>query len=114
VIESPEALVALAQMDILEIHTWNTRHGKVEHPDRIVLDLDPGPQVGWPAVVAAARQVRALLRAVGLESFVTILRGETASLADGDSRDRIRGGKRAAVGTQCSDGMIGRAGRMVN
>jgi bifunctional non-homologous end joining protein LigD len=76
VIESPEALVALAQMDILEIHTWNTRHRKVEHPDRIVLDLDPGPQVGWPAVVAAARQVRALLRAVGLESFVKTTGGK--------------------------------------
>src|SRR4029078_7454970 len=40
VIESPEAIVALAQMDILEIHTWNTRYDKVELPDRIVIDLD--------------------------------------------------------------------------
>src|SRR5436190_11442330 len=56
VIESLEALVALAQMDILEIHTWNTRYRKVEYADRVVLDLDPGPEVGWSEVVAAARQ----------------------------------------------------------
>ena len=42
VIESPDAIVALAQMDILEIHTWNTRQDKVELPDRVVIDLDPG------------------------------------------------------------------------
>jgi bifunctional non-homologous end joining protein LigD len=76
VIESPEALVALAQMDILEIHTWNTRYRKVEHPDRIVLDLDPGPDVAWPEVTGAARQVRVLLRALGLESFVKTTGGK--------------------------------------
>src|SRR3954466_3254188 len=70
VIESPEALVSLAQMDILEIHTWNTRYKKVDCPDRIILDLDPGPDVGWPAVVAAARQVREVLQTVDLDSYV--------------------------------------------
>jgi bifunctional non-homologous end joining protein LigD len=70
VVESPEALVSLAQMDILEIHTWNTRYGKVEHPDRIVLDLDPGPEIEWAAVVEAAKTVRRLLRTLDLESYV--------------------------------------------
>ena len=70
VIESPEAIISLAQMDILEIHTWNTRHGKVEYPDRIVFDLDPGPEVAWTTVIDAARTVRRLLRTLELESFV--------------------------------------------
>ena len=70
VIESPEAILSLVQMDILEIHTWNSRHRKVEHPDRIVLDLDPGPQVAWPTVVSSARTVRKLLHGLDLESFV--------------------------------------------
>jgi bifunctional non-homologous end joining protein LigD len=69
VIESPAALVSLAQMDVLEIHTWNTRYTKVEYPDRIVLDLDPGPEVDWTAVVAAGTLVRAMLRTLGLESW---------------------------------------------
>lgn len=76
VIESPEALISLAQINILEIHTWNTRYKKVECPDRIVLDLDPGPEVAWPAVVAAARKVRALLQTVDLDSFVKTTGGK--------------------------------------
>ena len=68
--DSVQALVSLAQMDILEIHTWNSRFATLEQPDRIVIDLDPGEQVTWPAVVAAARTVRSLLRVLDLESFV--------------------------------------------
>jgi bifunctional non-homologous end joining protein LigD len=68
--DSVEALVSLAQMDILEIHTWNSRFARLEQPDRVVIDLDPGDQVAWPAVVAAAKTVRGLLRVLDLESFV--------------------------------------------
>jgi bifunctional non-homologous end joining protein LigD len=70
VIESPEAIVALAQMDIVEIHTWNSRSERVEYPDRVVLDLDPGEQVTWPTMVAAGRLLRELLHTLNLESFV--------------------------------------------
>jgi bifunctional non-homologous end joining protein LigD len=64
------ALVGLAQMNAIEIHTWNATHARIERPDRIVIDLDPGERVGWPAVVAAARLVRRMLSALDLESFV--------------------------------------------
>ena len=70
VIESPEAIIGLAQMDILEIHTWNTRYDKVELPDRIVVDLDPGAHVSWREVIDAARLVREMLRTLRLESWV--------------------------------------------
>ena len=63
-------ILALVQMDVLEIHTWNSTVDDVEHPNRLVLDLDPGPDVRWPAVVAAARAVRDVFAALGLESFV--------------------------------------------
>jgi bifunctional non-homologous end joining protein LigD len=68
--DSVAALVSLAQMDVLEIHTWNSQFKHVEQPDRIVIDLDPGAQVSWEAVIAAARLVRSLLSALELESFV--------------------------------------------
>jgi len=70
VIETAAGIVGLAQMDILEIHTWNSRYQRVELPDRIILDLDPGPDVDWPAVVAAATLVRRMMRTLDLESFV--------------------------------------------
>lgn len=64
------ALVGLAQMDILEVHTWNARFADIERPDRIVIDLDPGDGIEWGAIVAAARLVRRLLAALDLDSFV--------------------------------------------
>jgi len=70
VIESFEGIIGLAQMDILEIHTWNTRYQRVECPDRLVLDLDPGPDVDWPSVVAAAKLLRNLLATLDLDSWV--------------------------------------------
>jgi bifunctional non-homologous end joining protein LigD len=70
VADTPEALLSLVQMDAIEIHTWNTRDRAVELPDRIVVDLDPGPLVGWRAVVEAALRMRSALKALGLQSFV--------------------------------------------
>lgn len=70
VIESLRSVIALAQMSVLEIRVWNTRIDRVEQPDRVIFDLDPGPDVGWKQVVAAAKLVRDALRAIRLESFV--------------------------------------------
>ena len=63
-------IVSLAQMDVLEIHTWNSVFEDVERPNRLVFDLDPGDEVDWPAVVRGARMVRDALTALKLESFV--------------------------------------------
>ena len=70
VADSVEALVALAQMGIVEIHTWNSTDDDVERPNRIILDLDPGPHVTWTQVVTAAKLVRDVLKTLGLESWV--------------------------------------------
>jgi bifunctional non-homologous end joining protein LigD len=68
--DSLTAVIGLVQLNVLEMHTWNSRAADVERPDRIVIDLDPGESVGWRAVVAAAKQVRDLFAALDLESFV--------------------------------------------
>jgi bifunctional non-homologous end joining protein LigD len=68
--DSPAALVSLVQMGVLEVHTWNSRCARVEQPDRIVIDIDPGRRVPWASVVESARVVRDLLRVLELESFV--------------------------------------------
>jgi bifunctional non-homologous end joining protein LigD len=70
VVDGPEALLSVAQMDVLELHTWNSTVERLEVPDRIVLDLDPGPEVPFAEVVRAARVVRAALEALGLAAFV--------------------------------------------
>jgi bifunctional non-homologous end joining protein LigD len=70
VADSIEAIVSLAQMGILEIHTWNSTADRVEHPNRIVWDLDPGPAVTWKQVVKAAALLRDVLETLGLTSWV--------------------------------------------
>lgn len=70
VVDSVEALVSLAQMNVMEIHTWNSTVEHLEQPDRIILDLDPGPRVRWTEVVAAARRVRAVLARLGLDAWI--------------------------------------------
>jgi bifunctional non-homologous end joining protein LigD len=70
VADSLTAVVALVQMGVIEIHTWNSRVADIERPDRIVIDLDPGERVAWASVIEAARLVRQLLSVLDLESFV--------------------------------------------
>ncbi|MES1207670.1 MAG: non-homologous end-joining DNA ligase, partial [Pseudomonadota bacterium] len=69
-VDDVAGLVALAQMNVLEIHTWNARVADIERPDRLVFDLDPGPRVTWNTVVEGAVHVRAALALLDLESFV--------------------------------------------
>jgi bifunctional non-homologous end joining protein LigD len=70
VADSIEAVVSLAQMGIVEIHTWNSTADDVERPNRLVWDLDPGPDVSWTQVVKAARLVRDVLETLKLRSWV--------------------------------------------
>jgi bifunctional non-homologous end joining protein LigD len=69
-------VVALAQMDVLEIHTWSSTVDDIERPNRLVFDLDPGEGVGWPDVVKAARLVRKELGALDLEAWVKTTGGK--------------------------------------
>ncbi|MEX2220756.1 MAG: DNA ligase D [Candidatus Rokuibacteriota bacterium] len=69
-------LIALAQIGVLEIHPWGTRVGRLERPDRLVLDLDPAPSLAWSRVVEAAEEARALLQDLGLVSFVKTTGGK--------------------------------------
>jgi bifunctional non-homologous end joining protein LigD len=70
VAESISAVVALAQMGIVEIHTWNSTIDDLERPNRIVWDLDPGPQVSWESIVVAARLLRDVLGTLRLRAWV--------------------------------------------
>lgn len=69
-------LLALVQFGALEIHAWGSKSDDVEHPDRIVFDLDPDPTVPWKRVVQAARELRELLADVKLKCFVKTTGGK--------------------------------------
>ena len=76
VADTRDAIVSLAQMGVLEIHTWNSTIEDIEHPDRLVWDLDPGPKVTWPQIVAAARLLRSILKSLRLEAWVKTTGGQ--------------------------------------
>ncbi len=69
-------LIALVQSGALEIHVRGSRLGALEMCDRIVFDLDPGEDVAWNDIVAAARETRERLAAEKLESFVKVSGGK--------------------------------------
>ena len=69
-------LVSLIQAGALEIHVWGSRADRLEHPDRMVFDLDPDPSVEWKRVVGAALGIRDILAKLDLESFVKTTGGK--------------------------------------
>jgi bifunctional non-homologous end joining protein LigD len=68
--------MALVQAGVLEIHVWGSSVEDIEACNRIVFDLDPAPEVEWPRVIDAAREVRDRLDRRGLESFVKTTGGK--------------------------------------
>lgn len=61
------SLVALVQLGVLEFHPWNARSDRMDRPDQLVFDLDPGPGVGWDALREGALALREVLEGLGFE-----------------------------------------------
>ncbi|WP_158785878.1 non-homologous end-joining DNA ligase [Granulicella sp. L46] len=75
-LDTAEALVSLAQMNVLEIHPWGSTNDDLEHPDRLIFDLDPDAELPWLTVAAAAAEVRQRLKNLGIESFLKLTGGK--------------------------------------
>ncbi|MFO1125395.1 MAG: DNA ligase D [Methylocystis sp.] len=69
-IKDLDGLIALVQAAALEIHPWGSTASDWERPDVIIMDLDPGEEVMWESVIAAAEETRDRLQSLGLSAFV--------------------------------------------
>ncbi len=70
VVRSAQGLASAAQMNVVELHTWNMRSGTMPHPDRMVFDLDPGEGVDAQALREGVEVMKMLLDELGLRSFL--------------------------------------------
>ena len=69
--DSPEALRYLANQGVLTFHAWAAREGDLEHPDVLVVDLDPATG-DFEEVRSAALELREVLRGRDLEGEVVL------------------------------------------
>jgi bifunctional non-homologous end joining protein LigD len=63
-------VISLVQIGVLEIHTWNCRADDNDHPDQLVFDLDPGPDLPWKRVVEAVQMLNRMLVSLKLPTFL--------------------------------------------
>ena len=69
-VDTAQALVSAAQMNVIEFHTWNSVVKTVNKPDRVIFDLDPGEGTTWANLQEAAVLMRTLLTELGLEAWL--------------------------------------------
>lgn len=68
VADQPPTLVYLAGQACITPHAWLSRSDRLEHPDRMIFDLDPRDGADTDVRVAA-RKIGALLHELGLRSW---------------------------------------------
>jgi bifunctional non-homologous end joining protein LigD len=65
-------LVYLAGQNVITPHIWLSRADRPREPDRLIIDFDPSPGVGFAEVRAAARDAGERLRDCGLAAYAML------------------------------------------
>ena len=93
-VDDVKGLIEIIQMGSIEIHPWGATVDDIEHPDRMIFDLDPAPDVPFEAVKLAALDLRKRLRRKGLESMLKCTGGKglhvTVPLAEKDDWESVK------------------------
>ena len=76
VVDDAPGVMELVQFNALEFHPWGAHADDPDNADRVVFDLDPGPDVPFAEVKRAAVHVRDLLEQLGLQSFLRTTGGK--------------------------------------
>lgn len=75
-LEGAEGLRTAAQFGGVEFHGWMSRLDDLDHPDRLIFDLDPDPSVDFAEVKSAARDIADRLEAIDLKTWPMISGGK--------------------------------------
>ena len=69
IVDNAAALVWVANLGCIELHTWHSRVPEIERPDYLLIDLDPTSDGQWPFVREIALVVREVMDELGLRSY---------------------------------------------
>jgi bifunctional non-homologous end joining protein LigD len=75
-VDDIRGILGCVQMGTIEFHGWGSRADDVEHPDRLVFDLDPDEGLDFGDVRDAARRIRDLLADLGLKTWPMLTGGK--------------------------------------
>jgi len=86
-VTEPRGYLGLPQFGAVEFHLWGCHIDDPEHPDRLVMDLDPDEALPWSRVCDGAEILKGRLEAMGLTPFLRTTGGKglhlVMALADG-------------------------------
>jgi bifunctional non-homologous end joining protein LigD len=69
IVDNAAALVWVANLGCIELHTWHSRVPEIERPDYLLIDLDPTTDGQWPFVREIALVVREVMDELELPSY---------------------------------------------
>jgi bifunctional non-homologous end joining protein LigD len=75
-VTSPEGYLGLTQFGAVEFHLWGCHADDAEHPDRLIIDLDPDEALAWSRVCDGAEMLRGRLEAMGFRVFLRTTGGK--------------------------------------
>jgi DNA ligase D len=94
-VTEPKGYLGLTQFGAIEFHLWGCHVDDPEHPDRLVIDLDPDEDLPWARVCDAAEALRERLETMGLSVFLRTTGGKglhlVVALAPGLSWPLLKG-----------------------
>jgi DNA ligase D len=75
-VTEPKGYLGLPQFGAVEFHLWGCKIDDPEHPDRIVMDLDPDESLPWSRICDGAEILRDRMTALGFEVFLRTTGGK--------------------------------------
>lgn len=106
-ITEPRGYLGLTQFGAVEFHLWGCRIDDPEHPDRLVLDLDPDETLPFARVCDGAEILRARLERMGLTPFLRTTGGKglhlVIALAPGHDWPLVKGFAAAVARAMAAD-----------
>ena len=106
-ITEPKGFLAMPQFGAIEFHLWGCTIDDPEHPDRLVIDLDPDTALPWSRVCDGAEVLRERLEAMGFAPFLRTTGGKglhlVMALAEGHSWPQMKGFAEALARAMAAD-----------